>query len=510
MTLLPDGSSFTINVTSPGVWAQAYCLNPPNDSCIYDYICPNPDVTGMGQQISIYVTEIIFSMLLLYWPEKIRVTMYSHYALIFSLLISATISLSRQQLTQNDAIFVVLMVASPTSIYLWLVFLLSFRKPALFPTWKIGSSSKETFLLKLLCSLTLLYEIGMAIIVFGGVLGKFSQAACFHGYSKVAALKLLWPVLLAMQLLPVLVCPLPDLDGKLLWRKRPAVGFASWFHTWMPRALWPARYSRLRFSRAILAIIQVQVLIMWIPFPIFLSITALFLSCCLSTWHWEMVFKNFARGPRWRSYLAIAMMYGYPAANIAMGSISSADFFGPTIRLGIKRNTAWILFTLCPIPAFSLLLQMIILWLMTSPNSDDNVTIWSRLTSEMHLLKFGVLIVIPSVLWVSSIITANPTTSAWNTFGQIFAIGTTLGNILNICVELQELGGEKLMSIFWSVLRSEEIKAQNHADATQHSESSRLRMDTGSSNDITAVGTSISSIELSELGMGGPVRRLTW
>ncbi len=147
--------------------------------------------------------------------------MYSHYALIFSLLISATISVSRQQLTQNDAIFVVLMVASPTSIYLWLALPLSFWRPALFPTSKISSSFRETFLLKSLCSLTLFYEIGMAIMVFGKVFGKFSQAACFHGYSKSAALKLLWPVLLILQFLgcvPVLVCPLPDLEGKGLWR----------------------------------------------------------------------------------------------------------------------------------------------------------------------------------------------------------------------------------------------------------------------------------------------------
>ncbi len=157
----------------------------------------------------------------------------------------------------------------------------------------------------------------------------------------------------------------------------------------------------------------------------------------------------------------------------------------------------------------------------------------SGLTSEMHFLKFGLLIVTPSALWVGSTITANPTTSAWGTFGQvcrpsirpvggsfmlnyqIFAIGIILGNILNICVELQDVGREKLISIFWSVLRSEEIKVQNHADvnlpATQHSESSRLCMDTGSPNDIdvTGVCTSISLIELSELGISGLVRRAT-
>ena len=33
------------------LWFQAYCLNPPNDSCDFGP-CPNLDVTGIGQQIS--------------------------------------------------------------------------------------------------------------------------------------------------------------------------------------------------------------------------------------------------------------------------------------------------------------------------------------------------------------------------------------------------------------------------------------------------------------------------
>jgi len=30
---------------------QAYCINPPSDSCDFGP-CPNPDVTGVGQQVS--------------------------------------------------------------------------------------------------------------------------------------------------------------------------------------------------------------------------------------------------------------------------------------------------------------------------------------------------------------------------------------------------------------------------------------------------------------------------
>jgi len=238
----PNGPYPTILLSSWHEWAQAYCINPPNNLCVYEYICPNPDITGSGQQMSsasfsnsclyaavltlppfsVYITEIIFctcllvsspnrvmdtntlrvtpsAIFLVYWPKKIHVAMYSHFALIFSLLISATTSIANQQLTKGDTIFVVVMVASPTSIYLWVTSLASFRKPMLFLASNISFKRKEVLLLTSLCLFTLLYEIGMAVVA--GVYGKFSQAACFRGYSRSAYLKLLWPLIPAFQFL---------------------------------------------------------------------------------------------------------------------------------------------------------------------------------------------------------------------------------------------------------------------------------------------------------------------
>ena len=39
--------------------------------------------------------------------------------------------------------------------------------------------------------------------------------------------------------------------------------------------------------------------------------------------------------------------------------------------------------------------------------------------SGMHILKFGLLIVTPSALWVGSTVTANLTKSPCTTFGQV-------------------------------------------------------------------------------------------
>ena len=71
---------------------------------------------------------------------------------------------------------------------------------------------------------------------------------------------------------------------------------------------------------------------------------------------------------------------------------------------------------------------------------------------------------------------------------------TALGNIVLLCVEVHELGREKLTAIFWAVVLSEEVKAK-----PSHTESPA---------DIADV--SCSPIELSELGIGPVVRRVTF
>ena len=42
---------YDLTGVSNDILFQAYCLNPPSDSCTYGP-CPNPDVTGVGQQVS--------------------------------------------------------------------------------------------------------------------------------------------------------------------------------------------------------------------------------------------------------------------------------------------------------------------------------------------------------------------------------------------------------------------------------------------------------------------------
>ncbi|KAJ7791232.1 hypothetical protein B0H14DRAFT_2936583 [Mycena olivaceomarginata] len=57
-----------LNISSPNAYLDAYCLNPPVDSCAFGY-CANPDVASPAVRISTYITTIISALLVLYSPD---------------------------------------------------------------------------------------------------------------------------------------------------------------------------------------------------------------------------------------------------------------------------------------------------------------------------------------------------------------------------------------------------------------------------------------------------------
>ena len=167
------------------------------------------------------------------------------------------------------------MVASPTSIYLWVMFFASLWKTALFPGSEAGMKHKEAALHKCLCFLTLLYEIGMTVVAVA--YGKFSQAACFREYSKVAVLRLLWPLLLLLQYTVCIYLFNWTILGKRSCMEHhrngdcPAADLTTWFHTWTPRILQLSEGSESHLSCVVLAVLQVQILVLWVPLPGFIT-----------------------------------------------------------------------------------------------------------------------------------------------------------------------------------------------------------------------------------------------
>ncbi|KAJ2917890.1 hypothetical protein MD484_g2500, partial [Candolleomyces efflorescens] len=188
---------FNNDANEPGAhrrFISAYCLNPPeDDGCPYGP-CPNPDVTGVGQQISIYVTTGTFAFALVYFPQLVRPMLYNHLAVIYSLMIAALVSIVRGELTQNDGVFVLVAVGSPCTIYLWFSALRSLITYYDF-LGQDHRSRREVQLLKFLCMLSMAFEIVLVCLLFvPSSRIRFSQPSCNREFGKKLILNLAWAI----------------------------------------------------------------------------------------------------------------------------------------------------------------------------------------------------------------------------------------------------------------------------------------------------------------------------
>src|ERR1700683_1511332 len=58
---------------------------------------------------------------IVHYPQDLRLASYTYLANIYSLLISALASMLKGQLTQNDAVFVLVATVSPATVYFWAI-----------------------------------------------------------------------------------------------------------------------------------------------------------------------------------------------------------------------------------------------------------------------------------------------------------------------------------------------------------------------------------------------------
>ncbi|KAJ2928182.1 hypothetical protein H1R20_g8892, partial [Candolleomyces eurysporus] len=198
-TSVPEITGISFNYTNEPsakvLLMKAYCLDPPqDDGCRYGP-CPNPDVTGIGQQISIYLTTGTFTFALVYFPQLVRPMLYAHLAVMYSLMIAALISITHGQLTQNDGVFVLVAVGSPCTIYLWFSTLRSLIGHHDFPILESQDrrNRREVQLLKLLCLLSIAFEAVLICLVFvPSPRIHFSQPSCNREFGKKLVLNLAW------------------------------------------------------------------------------------------------------------------------------------------------------------------------------------------------------------------------------------------------------------------------------------------------------------------------------
>ncbi|KAJ6584093.1 hypothetical protein DFH09DRAFT_1308794 [Mycena vulgaris] len=106
-----------LNISNPNSYVEAYCLNPPVDSCAFGY-CPNPDVASPAVRASTYFTTVVSAILVLYSPEDVASSFFSQLLNVYSLIIAAIISIHNRNLTRPHTLVALGLAASPLSVYL--------------------------------------------------------------------------------------------------------------------------------------------------------------------------------------------------------------------------------------------------------------------------------------------------------------------------------------------------------------------------------------------------------
>ncbi|KAF6745318.1 hypothetical protein DFP72DRAFT_1018165 [Ephemerocybe angulata] len=211
-------------------YEQAFCIDPPDDFCPFGVPCPNPDVTGIGQQISIYITTVIYAVVIAYIPWLQRPLLYAHLSVLYSLLIAGLISMLKGELSRGDGIFVIVTVASPASLYLWYYSIKSIWKADDFPIEqgnksKPANQSMEVKIVRLVSLGSLVFEIAMICVLFIPKVKKinFPQTACDMAYGTRALwYNVAWELPVAIQLVCMTVLYFITYGIFWLWTRRQA------------------------------------------------------------------------------------------------------------------------------------------------------------------------------------------------------------------------------------------------------------------------------------------------
>src|SRR5260221_13979950 len=118
----------------------------------------------------------------------------TYLANIYSLLISALISMCRGELTRNDAIFVLVATLSPATLYLWAMVSIALFNKGFLPDYFRESMSKfgQRMLIFLSIVSFILWLVVVALALRPPNSVYFSQPACDKCYGKDLLFILLW------------------------------------------------------------------------------------------------------------------------------------------------------------------------------------------------------------------------------------------------------------------------------------------------------------------------------
>jgi preprotein translocase subunit SecG len=155
-------------------------------------------------------------------PKDVRFASYSYFANVYSLLISGMVSMLRSQLTQNDAIFVIIATASPATLYLWAISAVALFTglPQRYQS-AIPNKREQAFIVLLAIVSFMLWIVSIGLYARPSSGAKFSQPGCNKIFGRADWISLLWStVFLVRTIFLVVSLLLTSLYLKLRMRRR--------------------------------------------------------------------------------------------------------------------------------------------------------------------------------------------------------------------------------------------------------------------------------------------------
>lgn len=433
---------------------QVYCLNPPSDSCEFGP-CPNIDVTGIGQQIALGFAATTFAITVLFNTNEVRLAYYSYLANIYSLLISAIISMSKGQLTRNDAVFVVVAIISPGTLYLWIIaFMDLVKRPPRRIKNKIAVHEWKFFVFLSIFSF-MFWVIILGLVVSPPNTVVFSQPACSQEYGPSEIFNLSWSVEF---LVKAVFATWVLLRSRIYEQKNRSSNDGLNLITWTSHFLRTSKFAGYAGSPPFFASILLIMQLSNIPnSPIMIEGDTRWVFQFLNWWEVQSCLLGailmlpvvclMLAPMRTKAYLPLIVLFGVGLAisNPLLG-ISSLDLVNSACWLLVARiyhvsAGKWFVCLFITITAIlnvsmgwyfsvSVLFPQtgwFLLWRVYSFKQSGSIwdtltQLWSRTIESAPVFKFYLLILAPTLAWAQSIVASNPTNSYSMTFGQIFAL----------------------------------------------------------------------------------------
>lgn len=157
--------------------------------------------------------------------------LYAHLSVLYSLQIAALISIVKGELTNSDGIFVIVMIASPPSLYLWFYTIKSFIAGAHHFPIEHGNrnvpanKSMEVHVTRGVTLLALIFTVVMIALIFTPSIPgiKFPQRSCNSDFGDSGLwVNVVWQLPVAIQTITMILLYFMAYGATLLWTRRAA------------------------------------------------------------------------------------------------------------------------------------------------------------------------------------------------------------------------------------------------------------------------------------------------